>query len=387
VRSTGGPSRLQYRRAGAGKVRTARVRKGSDMIPASPIRAVRPRAPRVLVLLALLALSACRLPWDPDPERDAVLLSGSIDAHEVDLSFQAPGRILRLVADEGRHVAQGDVVAELDPLDIELALARARAQEQSARKALAVLRAGSRAQEIASAQAAVQQAQADSNFANHEVDRTRDLIAKGFESDQALDRARSSADTTAAKLEQARQNLSLLKEGPRHEDIDRAAAELAAAHAEAESAQRQLGYVKLMSPAAGVISVRLAEAGLARPDGVRDLLDRSSPKRQPAVTKQKTAQGSHHHEASEDRSRTERAIRRASATINPFPGGGRRTPYAGRCRADGLINLRPIRSAARHLLPQWWRASHSQSSDGSLVSSCRPVRDLGVVPQSPRSHE
>jgi len=231
------------------------------MSPASPIRAARPRAPRMLVLLALLALSACRLPWDPDPERDAVLLSGSIDAHEVDLSFQAPGRILRLVADEGRHVAQGDVVAELDPLDIELALARARAQEQSARKALAVLRAGSRAQEIASAQAAVQQAQADSNFANHEVDRTRDLIAKGFESDQALDRARSSADTTAAKLEQARQNLSLLKEGPRHEDIDRAAAELAAAHAEAESAQRQLGYVKLMSPAAGVISVRLAEAG------------------------------------------------------------------------------------------------------------------------------
>jgi len=212
-------------------------------------------------LAALLLLSACRLPWGPDPDRDSVLLSGTIDAHEVDLSFQAPGRILRLLTDEGRHVAAGDVAAELDPQDFELALARARAQEQAARKALAVLVAGSRVQEIGAGEAAVAQAQADADFADHEVERTRDLIAKGFESPQALDRATSVAEAARAKLAQARQNLSMLKEGPRREDIDRARAELAAAQAEVGTAQRQLGYVKLMSPAAGLISVRLAEAG------------------------------------------------------------------------------------------------------------------------------
>ena len=230
------------------------------MISTRRIRSQRPSLPWP-ALLALVLLSACRLPWDANSDGDSVLLSGTVDAHEVDLSFQAPGRILHLLTDEGRRVAQGDAVAELDPKDIELALARARAQEQSARQALAVLLAGSRVQEIDAAAAAVEQAQADSHFADHEVDRTRDLIAKGFESAEALDRATSTADAARAKLEQARQNLSLLKEGPRREDIDRARAELAAAQAEANTAQRQLGYVRLLSPAAGVISVRLAEAG------------------------------------------------------------------------------------------------------------------------------
>jgi len=230
------------------------------MTPTRRTRAQRARLPWP-ALLALAMVASCRLPWATDQDRNTVLLSGTVDAHEVDLSFQAPGRILRLLTDEGRRVAQGDAVAELDPNDIELALARARAQEQSARKTLAVLLAGSRVQEIGAAAAAVEQAQADSHFADHEVDRTRDLIAKGFESAEALDRASSAADAARAKLDQARQNLSLLKEGPRREDIDKARAELGAAQAEANSAQRQLGYVKLASPAAGVISVRLAEAG------------------------------------------------------------------------------------------------------------------------------
>ncbi len=219
------------------------------------------RGARRVVLAATLLVCACRLPWDSSDERSAVSLSGTVDAHEVELSFQTAGRILRLDTDEGRQVQRDDPVAELDPKDLDLALARARAQEQSARKSLAVLHAGSRRQEIDGARAAVAQAQADAHFADLEVDRTRELIAKGFISNEALDRVKNNADTAAARLDQARQNLSLLIEGPRREDIERTAAELAAAQAQADTALRQREYVKLLSPSAGVISVRLAEAG------------------------------------------------------------------------------------------------------------------------------
>jgi HlyD family secretion protein len=65
----------------------------------------------------------------------------------------------------------------------------------------------------------------------------------------------------SARLEQARQALSLAREGPRKEDVQRAAADVAVAEAGRRSAEQQLSYVHLVSPSAGVISVRMAEAG------------------------------------------------------------------------------------------------------------------------------
>jgi len=214
-----------------------------------------------LAVCVACVLSACDRIWDPAGERGKLTLSGTVDAHEVDLSFQVGGRILRLNTDEGHKVQASEVVAELDPKDYDLALKRARAQEQSAKNALAVLQAGSRQQDIRAAAAAVAQTEADLRFARVEVKRNQDLVAKHFVSPEALDRATNQEDVAAAKLEQARQTLSLLREGPRREDIDRAAADYAAAQAAASTAAQQLEYVKLITPVAGVVSVRLAERG------------------------------------------------------------------------------------------------------------------------------
>ncbi len=212
--------------------------------------------------VAIAALvSGCRWPWADDEEAKIVTLSGTVDAHQVDLSFQGPGRILRLLVDEGQLVQAGAVVAELDPVDFELAAARAKAQADAALVALAALRAGSRPQEIRGATAVLAQAEADNRFADQEVARTTELVARNFVSSQQLDHVRSTADIAAARLEQARAALSLVREGPRKEDIERASAELAAAVAARGSAERQLSYVRLTSPQAGVASVRLAEAG------------------------------------------------------------------------------------------------------------------------------
>ena len=60
---------------------------------------------------------------------------------------------------------------------------------------------------------------------------------------------------------QARHSLALLREGPRQEDIDRAAAEHQARQVAVSIAEQQLVYTELRSPVAGVVSVRLADAG------------------------------------------------------------------------------------------------------------------------------
>lgn len=214
-----------------------------------------------LACVAALTLVACERFGGGAAEGDHLTLSGTVDAHQVDLSFQAGGRIARLNVDEGRKVGVGEAVAELDPRDYELALSRARAQEDSAQKAFAVLKAGSRPQDIRSAEAVLVQAQADLRLAQVEVKRSTDLVARHFVSQDALDRAINQEEVAAARVDQAKQSLSLLKEGPRKEDIERAAADYAAARAATATAAQQLVYTKLVSTVAGVVSVRLAERG------------------------------------------------------------------------------------------------------------------------------
>lgn len=222
------------------------------------------RSSLIIVALATSALCACdAVPWlQPRAAGGSFIeLSGTVDAHEVDLSFQVPGRIAALDTDEGRAVVTGQVVARLDARDYELALARARAQASSADKALAVLKAGSRAQDIRAADAGLRQARADLALARTQQERTAKLVAENFSPPQQLDTANDQLAVATAKVEQAEQNLSLLREGARKEDIERASADLAAANVASDIAAQQLAYTRLASPVSGVVSARLAEQG------------------------------------------------------------------------------------------------------------------------------
>ena len=213
------------------------------------------------VFLLLLAGCDASWPWSHRANASSIELSGTVDAREVDVSFQVGGRIQRLLTDEGKTVKAGDVVAELDPRDLQLALDRARAQAASAEKALAALKAGSRIQDVRAAEAAVRQGEADFDFARQQRDRTAKLVADHFAPPQQLDTANDQVHGAAAKLDQAKQNLSLLREGPRKEDIEKAAADFEAAKAGAATAEQQLAYARLVTTVGGVVSVRLAEQG------------------------------------------------------------------------------------------------------------------------------
>ena len=221
------------------------------------------RVVQLILAASLTALTGCDTawPWGDHDKAAEIALSGTVDAREVDISFQVGGRIRHLGTDEGRPVGVGEIVAEIDPLDLQLTLARAQAQAASADRTLAVLKAGSRVQDVQSAEAALRQAQADLRFARTQQERTAKLVADHFAPPQQLDTANDQVDVAAAKVEQARQNLSLLREGARKEDIARAAADLDAAKALAATAEQQLAYARLTSPVAGIVSVRLAEQG------------------------------------------------------------------------------------------------------------------------------
>jgi HlyD family secretion protein len=215
-----------------------------------------------LATLALLPLLAgFRWPWQSAGDTERIELSGTVEAREVDLAFQVGGRIAELRVDEGDAVKPEQWVAELDARDYELALRNAIAQMEAAHAALAALRAGTRIQELRVAEAQLAKAQADLDYARVEFKRVADLVSKKLAPEDQLDQSRQRQNVALAGVEQARQNLALLREGPRQEDIDQAAATLRARQAAVETARQQRGYVQLRSPVAGVVSVRLAEAG------------------------------------------------------------------------------------------------------------------------------
>lgn len=219
------------------------------------------------VSIWLLALSifplllAFRWPWQSVDESRQIELSGTVEAREIDLAFQVGGRIVTLRVDEGDSVQTEQEIATLDAHDFELTLSNAIAQAEAAQAALAALQAGTRIQELRVAEAQLAKAQADLDYIRVEFKRIADLVAKKLAAQDQLDQARQRQNVALAGVEQALQNLALLREGPRREDIDQAAATLRARQATAETARRQLEYTRLQSPVAGMVSVRLAEAG------------------------------------------------------------------------------------------------------------------------------
>jgi len=223
------------------------------------------RAP-LLALLTLL-LGGCNWPWEGENGNGLITLAGTVEAREYDIAFQVGGRIDALLVDEGDAVTAGQTVGRLESHDLQLALDRARAEAQAADAALAALRAGTRIQEVAAGKATLERARAELRYADAEVKRVRDLVPRKLAAQEQLDSAVRQRTVAAAGVEEASQQLALLEEGPRKEDIDQAAATAAARHAAVETAARQLDYATLESPADGVVSVRMAEPGEVVPSG------------------------------------------------------------------------------------------------------------------------
>jgi HlyD family secretion protein len=181
---------------------------------------------RIFLAFAIVSLASCGKSWD---NGDSISLSGTVEAREADLSFQVGGRIATIDADEGAAVKAGDLVATLDDTDYKLAYKRAGAEN-------------------AAAAAAVTQAKAHLKYTRADLERITQLAQKNLVSPDQLDQAKLQNENAAA-------------------DLDRAVAQVAVARAALATAKRQLDYVRMSAPNAGMISVRMAEVGEVVPAG------------------------------------------------------------------------------------------------------------------------
>ena len=220
---------------------------------------------------ALGSLVACQTA----PPADRVRVSGQVEATEVQLSSQVPGRLLQRRVSEGSRIEKGALVAVLDTTDTDLAIVRARADRAQADAQLRLLKAGPRSEDIRVAEAQVPTAQADVaaaaadlSAAEIDVQRFEQLLAANSGSrkqrDDAVARrnvARERTQGARERVHAAQESVARARAGARREDFDVARARLDAAAAQIATLEKAVADATIIAPVSGIVTTTVADEG------------------------------------------------------------------------------------------------------------------------------
>ena len=207
------------------------------------------------LLLVLTALAAC----SSDEYPDRVVGELASDRHELSAEVSEPIRSIRVV--EGETVIAGQVLVEQDTARAAANLAAAEAALAQQQARLDELVRGPRTEQIAAARASVEGANQELEFRQSEMDRIREIHARGLTSPDQLDRARAALDAAEANLKLQRAQLEERLAGTTVEELAQAEQAVKQAAARRDSAAVDLERHTLRAPVDGVADTRLFELG------------------------------------------------------------------------------------------------------------------------------
>ncbi len=187
--------------------------------------------------------------------------------HKVNVSSEIGGVIEKLLFEKGDRVKEGDLLAEVGTSSAGLQVREAEAGVEVVKSRLKTMEKGSRPQEIQIAEAGVEEAEAALLEAEKTFKRIEQLHGINAISGSEYDAAEKQAAMAKARMESAKQRLTLSLQGPRIEDIHTARANLR--QAEAGLALKNDIFKKSMihAPCSGIIAFREVEKGEIVPPG------------------------------------------------------------------------------------------------------------------------
>ena len=262
------------------------------------------------VVFVVLALVAAGIWWHSTFTEDTD--DAQVNGHLIQVSSRISGQVLKVYVNENQVVKAGDVIAELDPADYQVAVEKAEAALASAQANAAAANvnvpittvntgsnlrsagadvSGTQAsvaqaeQQLKAAHARVTQAQANFTKAEADLQRYKPLVAKDVISKQQYDAAVAAADASRAAVADARANeqaasqgvnvahereaqaqamLKYAQTGPQQVAAQsararQALAQVAQAQAELDQAKLNLSYTKIVAPEAGIITRKNVE--------------------------------------------------------------------------------------------------------------------------------
>src|SRR4029453_10188870 len=180
-----------------------------------------------------------------------LVLTGVVTTNDLIVSSQVGGRVSRLMVTEGSTVAPNEVIASLEPGELQAD----RAFYARSAEAVAAQVKASRA-ELAAAVAQDSEARANLTNAQRVFDRQQTLLAAGGVTEQELDASRTSLTVPRARLDAAERQGAKRQSG-----LTASRQQQAAASAQTAKANVRLTYTEITAPSAGVVAVRAARVG------------------------------------------------------------------------------------------------------------------------------
>ena len=182
--------------------------------------------------------------------------SGTIEMDELDGASLVGGRVARLNVGQGDAVKQGDTLAVLQYDEVTAGVASQAAQAARAKAQYEDLRSGPRPQEIQSARAMLDAASTQAELSERDYARAESLFHIDVLPQADFDRARAARDVARANRDGAQENLKLLENGYRHEQVDAAARNAEGARADLAARQSRASELVLTAPISGVVLLR-----------------------------------------------------------------------------------------------------------------------------------
>src|SRR3954466_4610547 len=278
----------------------AEARKGAPeaAAPPDPKKGSKLR-PRIIVGVAVAGIIV--LVWWLHARKFEDTDDAQIDGNIISVSPRVPGTVVAVHVVDNQVVKAGDPLVDLDPTDLEVSLAQARAnvaQAQAAYEAenpnVAITVTSNRAQvqsteddvadaraDLLAAQRDLDQAEAQDRYAQSQRERARQLVASKTISPADYDQRVSAADVTKANVEAARHRIaqkraqlsaaeSRLKEArqnaprqlvSREAGLQVRKANLELAQAQLRQGQLNMGYTKITAPTAGIGGKKAVNVG------------------------------------------------------------------------------------------------------------------------------
>jgi HlyD family secretion protein len=147
------------------------------------------------------------------------VLTGLVDATEVDIASKVPGRIDELFVSEGQTVRRGDKLVKLRSEEILAKFAQATAASQAAQAKLTLARHGARPAERAAVARELEAAAAQVELAQKTYDRTTELLGSGTIPQAKYDEAKLRFDVAKQQLAMVEAKQTIVKDGARAEEI------------------------------------------------------------------------------------------------------------------------------------------------------------------------
>ncbi|MBR8829130.1 MAG: biotin/lipoyl-binding protein [Gomphosphaeria aponina SAG 52.96 = DSM 107014] len=188
--------------------------------------------------------------------------TGTIVASRIsELGFDRPGKIIKILVEEGDKVKAGEPLATLDTANLKAEQQQLLAQKAQLMAQLGEMEAGPRPETIAAARATVKELEEQLELARLKSKRREELYAQGAISREQLDEATFATTGLLARLEEAKSNFAEVLAGTRSEQIEAQKALIAQTDAGLANLQIELEKTILKAPFSGTISARKLDEG------------------------------------------------------------------------------------------------------------------------------